>query len=445
MVLQKRSIVSAAKRAAPALCLPAGAVRVAAARFFRAAAAHRGPADTYALLLPAARPFLRDGFAALGAAAAELIADDRALLRAVRSPPSRAAFDDAVVAAGGARRGRERSDADESSAVDVAATVDVAADGHGGRFHSGHFHDSGRHGASSFVVPRPARASGSPRRALDRKRREKSNPALAAAAAAAAAVSTTAVSRDAATVDAEAEKIAAEAAAEERATLEVMDGYVTSLAGARRGSRGDADGSGSRSLVAGGLTPEAVAAIRAAEAAAAAAAANATAQPRGLFAGRGGFGAGFGGVGFGGVGNGPDADGDANGNGGDAKSTSARNRREGSLNPLEGVLSPLARGSYGDVSTPTPVKPPARFHPGDGDGDDFGSDAEDAWSSAFGPRRQNSSRRGFLSCPSPPSRTASAVRPEAARGVAAARSTAARRCRRAARRAGPRPPRRRRA
>ena len=270
--------------------------------------------------------------------------------------------------------------------MDVAATVDVAADGHGGRFHSGHFHDSGRHGASSFVVPRPARASGSPRRALDRKRREKSNPALAAAAAAAAAVSTTAVSRDAATVDAEAEKIAAEAAAEERATLEVMDGYVTSLAGARRGSRGDADGSGSRSLVAGGLTPEAVAAIRAAEAAAAAAAANATAQPRGLFAGRGGFGAGFGGVGFGGVGNGPDADGDANGNGGDAKSTSARNRREGSLNPLEGVLSPLARGSYGDVSTPTPVKPPARFHPGDGDGDDFGSDAADAWSSAFGPR-----------------------------------------------------------
>ena len=165
-----------------------------------------------------------------------------------------------------------------------------------------------------------------------------------------------------------------------------MDGYVKSLAGARRGSRGDADGSGSRSLVAGGLTPEAVAAIRAAEAAAAAAAANATAQPRGLFAGRGGFGAGFGGVGFGGVGNGPDADGDANGNGGDAKSASARNRREGSLNPLEGVLSPLARGSYGDVSTPTPVKPPARFHPGDGDGDDFGSDAADAWSSAFGPR-----------------------------------------------------------
>ena len=197
-------------------------------------------------------------------------------------------------------------------------------------------------------------------------------------------MSTTAVSRDVATVDAEAEKIAAEAAAEERATLEVMDGYVTRCRPA--GSRGDADGSGSRSLVAGGLTPEAVAAIRAAEAAAAAAAANATAQPRGLFAGRGGFGAGFGGVGFGGVGNGPDADGDANGNGGDAKSASARNRREGSLNPLEGVLSPLARGSYGDVSTPTPVKPPARFHPGDGDGDDFGSDAADAWSSAFGLR-----------------------------------------------------------
>ena len=57
-------------------------------------------------------------------------------------------------------------------------------------------------------------------------------------------MSTPAVSLDAATVDAEAEKIAAEAAAEERATLEVMDGYVTSLAGARRGSRGDADGSG---------------------------------------------------------------------------------------------------------------------------------------------------------------------------------------------------------
>ena len=59
-VLRRRSVVAAAQRAAPALCHPASAVRASARRFFAAAARFLGRADTFALLLPSVRPFLRD-------------------------------------------------------------------------------------------------------------------------------------------------------------------------------------------------------------------------------------------------------------------------------------------------------------------------------------------------------------------------------------------------
>ncbi len=114
--LRKRSVLAAAKRAAPALCHPAGAVRAEARRFFEAASKRLGAADAFALLLPLARPFLAARFASLGAAAADVLADRSALAAATRAPPSREAFEDAVVAAGGApRRRRRRADSSFSS------------------------------------------------------------------------------------------------------------------------------------------------------------------------------------------------------------------------------------------------------------------------------------------------------------------------------------------
>lgn len=104
-VLQKRSVVAAAQRAAPALCHPAGAIRKSARRFFSAAARFLGRADTFALLLPAVRPFMRDGLSAglsgSVCAAVDVIGDEDALRAALRPPPSRAAFDAAVASAAG--------------------------------------------------------------------------------------------------------------------------------------------------------------------------------------------------------------------------------------------------------------------------------------------------------------------------------------------------------
>ena len=87
-VLQKRSVVAAAQRAAPALCHPAGAIRKSARRFFSAAARFLGRADTFALLLPAVRPFMRDGLSAglsgSVCAAVDVIGDEDALRAALR-------------------------------------------------------------------------------------------------------------------------------------------------------------------------------------------------------------------------------------------------------------------------------------------------------------------------------------------------------------------------
>ena len=115
-VLRKRSVVAAARRAAPALCHPASAVRASARRFFAAAARFLGRADTFALLLPSVRPFLRDeGVTAVsgGVQLADVVADEDGLRAALKPPPSRAAFDAAVATAAGVSTPRERSSSTE--------------------------------------------------------------------------------------------------------------------------------------------------------------------------------------------------------------------------------------------------------------------------------------------------------------------------------------------
>ena len=196
--LRKRSVLAAAVRAAPALCHPAGAVRASAARFFEAAAKRLGAADAYALLLPTVRPFLSDRFASLGAAAADVLMDRTRLATATRAPPTRDAFDAAVVSAGGAPRSRHRRSASGTSGASIDLTNGDALD------------------------------------------------------------------------DLDANKINENSTADERATLEAMYAYIRALASARRGA--ERDPASSRSLVAGGLTPAAVAAKRADAAAAALAA-----------------------------------------------------------------------------------------------------------------------------------------------------------------------------
>ena len=260
VVLKKRSVVAAAKRAAPALCHPATAVRRSAARFFSAAAAFLGPADTFALLLTLVRPFLADSFASLGAAAADLVADQTLLLAALRRPPTNKAFDAAVDAAAGvvasdARQtpvnGDERVPVHQDEGDDGARAPDEAACA-----------------SVSVVVPKPVHVPAEEkkeRRAAKEKKKEKPakppklNPALSAAAAAAAAgggFNTHAAAHvqdatPAAGIGAAAEAASAE---EEAATLAALEPYIRSLASARRG-RGSARAAEARSLVAGGLAP----------------------------------------------------------------------------------------------------------------------------------------------------------------------------------------------
>ena len=216
--LRKRSVLAAARRAAPALCHPAGAVRSEARRFFEAASKCLGAADAFALLLPLARPFLSARFASLGAAAADVLSDRAKLAAATRAPPSREAFEDAVVAAGGAPRSRHRRGASFFAADATAET-----------FRETPF--------DTYV----SSAADEERNANDLK--------------------------------IEIETDAKATQTEAIATLEAMDAYVRALASARRGAERDASFA-SRSLVAGGLTPAAVAAKRADAAAAAAAAKN---------------------------------------------------------------------------------------------------------------------------------------------------------------------------
>ena len=224
--LRKRSVLAAAKRAAPALCHPAGAVRAEARRFFEAASKRLGAADAFALLLPLARPFLAARFASLGAAAADVLADRSALAAATRAPPSREAFEDAVVAAGGAPRRRRRR---ASRSFDAGSSVDWTEGG-----------------GDALAFDKEVGAS--------KNARENEND----------------TSVDAATL----------------ATLDAMDAYVRAAAAARRGAERDA--SSARSLVAGGLTPAAVAAKRA-DAAAAAAAAERERQSSAAYIARGGL------------------------------------------------------------------------------------------------------------------------------------------------------------
>ena len=228
--LRKRSVLAAAIRAAPALCHPSGAVRVSAARFFVAAAKRLGAADAFSLLLPLVRPFLTEKFASLGAVAAELLVDVDRLAMATRAPPSREAFDAAVVAAGGAPRSRHRRGASGASVDLTGQALETTNDSVSN--HLGHLGGT-------------------------------DEPATA----------------------------------DEKVTLKAMDAYINALASARRGkglsqsphtasaiahtptdtfffivSGAERDPNSQRSLVAGGLTPAAVAAKKADAAAVAAAA-----------------------------------------------------------------------------------------------------------------------------------------------------------------------------
>jgi len=235
--LRKRSVLAAARRAAPALCHPAGAVRAEARRFFEAASKRLGAADAFALLLPLVRPFLSARFASLGAAAADVLSDRAKLAAATRAPPSREAFERAVVAAGGAPRSRHRRGASfftNDSAAETSCPVDW--------------------------TPTPSEAyvfsAADERRNANETETENGT-------------------------DSNPEK------PEEVATLEAMASYVNALASARRGAERDAFFA-SRSLVAGGLTPAAVAAKRA-DAAAAAAAAERERQSSNTYISRGGL------------------------------------------------------------------------------------------------------------------------------------------------------------
>ena len=125
-VLRKRSVVAAARRAAPALCHPASAVRASARRFFAAAARFLGRADTSrSCSLGATVPEGRGRHSCLGGVQlADVVADEDGLRAALKPPPSRAAFDAAVATAAGVSTPRERSSSTEASPrrrTDVAA------------------------------------------------------------------------------------------------------------------------------------------------------------------------------------------------------------------------------------------------------------------------------------------------------------------------------------
>lgn len=312
-VLRRRVVVAAAQRAAPALCHPASAVRACARRFFAAAARHLGRADTFALLLPSVRPFLRDEKGSRAAASADVLADEDGLRAATKPPPSRAAFDAAVATAAGVTTPRERER--------TSSTVDDAEDGRRGS--------------------RPSVASGCDS--------ESTRDEEAGADG----------------------RTRSDVPAEEAATLAALEPYVRTLAAgsAFRSASGESVG---RSIAAGGLTPES--------------AAWQLAEPP---AGPGG-GAGF----------------SSTQSSSSTTSTSTRGpyspdprfvargraEQEGSLNPLEGMLSPLARGLQsatagrpaGEASpTPTPfdaadeTAPLAAAHRRGG---------SDAWAASFGAR-----------------------------------------------------------
>ena len=317
-VLRRRSVVAAAQRAAPALCHPASAVRASARRFFAAAARFLGRADTFALLLPSVRPFLRDesrAAASGGARLADVLADEDGLRAATKPPPSRAAFDAAVATAAGVSTPRERERTSSS-------TVDDAEDG--------------RRGA------RPSVASGCDSELA----RDEEDGAGAEG------------------------RTRSDVPAEEAATLAALEPYVRTLAAgsAFRSASGESVG---RSIVAGGLTPES--------------AAWQLAEPP---AGPGG-GAGF----------------SSTQSSSSTTSTSthglyspnprlvARGRveQEGSLNPLEGMLSPFARG----LSSATAGRPAGEASPTPTPFDDADETAlaaahrrggSDAWAASFGAR-----------------------------------------------------------
>ena len=319
-VLRKRSVVAAARRAAPALCHPASAVRASARRFFAAAARFLGRADTFALLLPSVRPFLRDeGVTAVsgGVQLADVVADEDGLRAALKPPPSRAAFDAAVATAAGVSTPRERSSSTEDEPEE----------------------EDGRRGAR--------RSSASASIAFGSDSESIRNEEDAAGAEGISSVVPN---------------------SEEAATLAALEPYVRTLAAglAFRSASGESVG---RSIVAGGLTPES--------------AASQLADPAGL-----GNSAGFSST--------------------PSSTTStftygmyspnprlvARGRveQEGSLNPLEGMLSPFARGRQsapagrglaGEASpTPTPFDAAdetalAAAHRRGG---------SDAWAASFGAR-----------------------------------------------------------
>ena len=237
--LRKRSVLAAARRAAPALCHPAAAARAEARRFFEAARARLGAADAFALLLPLARPFLSARFAALGAAAADVLADREKLAAATRAPPSREAFERAVVAAGGApraRRGGASGAGEKFADAETLARLGRSADGPTDDVSAAVAATLARHHLDARIKERTEGVG-----SKERTDAEDANGLL-------------------------------EEDAETLATLEAMDAYVRAAAAARRGAERGASVS-ARSLVAGGLTPAAVAATRADAAAARAAAA----------------------------------------------------------------------------------------------------------------------------------------------------------------------------
>lgn len=95
LVIHQRSLVALVERAVPLLCHPAACVRGGAVAFISSAAVALGPVGAHARLLPLVRELLTDD-----SMPALVLTSQESLLKSLKPPMTRAAFDEAVESAG---------------------------------------------------------------------------------------------------------------------------------------------------------------------------------------------------------------------------------------------------------------------------------------------------------------------------------------------------------